>query len=155
MLFRANHEQDDERARRLSVWLDRELDAETSRALEEELRRDVELQERVEELRELDTALAQWPAPPVTPDLRPAVLARVRAERHAGLWRRIGSVWGDLATTVGWATAGVLFGFILMTGWQGQPRTSAEASEEMALTMMMPQNAAPMADTPAIEGSEQ
>lgn len=154
MLFRMNHEHECERSQRLSAWLDCELDAESSRGLVEELRHDPELREQVEELRELDKALAQWPAPPVSPDLRSAVLARIRKDLAASIWRRMRSVWGDLATTAGWAAAGVMVGFILMTAWNRPQGISSESSEELAIAMMTPQNIVATADNTSQEEIE-
>lgn len=154
MLFRMNHEHECERSQKLSAWLDRELDAESSRELESVLHRDPELQEQAAELRALDKALAQWPAPPVSPDLRPAVLSRVRKDMTAGVWQRMRSVWSDLVQTAGWAAAGVTVGLILLTAWNGPQRIPAESSEEMAIAMMMPQNIVATADNTSQEENE-
>lgn len=149
MLFKTDHDHDDGRSQQLSAWLDRELDAESARELEAELCRDTELRDEVEELRELDKALAKWPAPSVTPDLRPAVLARIRKDLAASIWQRMRLVWSDLATTAGWAVAGVMVGFILMTRMDPGTHAGVQARSnetEIMITMTMPQEVATPAD---------
>ncbi|MCE5231099.1 hypothetical protein LLG95_16095 [bacterium] len=151
MFHTKDHDHDGGRSRQISAWIDCELDAESSRELEEQMRHDPELRGEVESLRELDKALAQWPAPPVTPDLRPAVLARIRKEKSAGVWRRLCDGWGDLATTAGWATAGLLAGFILMSQFPARPKASPSSDSEVMITMMIPQDA----PAPSDEGGDQ
>lgn len=136
----------------VSKWLDRELDAETSRELEHRMDEDAGLRREADEFRRLDEALAQWPAPEQTPDLRPAVLARIRRERSASIWHRMLVGWSEIAAMAGWAAAGMIVGFIWLSQLHAPVHTAADSVDsEVVVTMMMPQDVVGAGD-PMLEG---
>lgn len=147
-------EQDSRQSLRVSKWLDRELDADSSRELESQMTVDPGLRREADELRGLDAALAQWPAPDKTPDLRPAVLAHVRRERSASIWHKMLAGWSELAAMAGWAAAGMIVGFIWLAQIHAPARTvvTPATDTEVVVSMMMPQDIASLSEDPSAEG---
>jgi anti-sigma factor RsiW len=109
-------------ARKISSLIDGELLPDQARKLAERMADDPSLMRERETVDELDRLLAHWPEPPVCPDVRRAVMARVAADlerstpenRWRRVWARLGpGQWEQPAWAAAWIFGGIMAGLAL------------------------------------------